>query len=171
MSNYDEGPYKNWTAVSFPAVVWKVAILLDITVARQMTIEPYDADDNLIAGTGAALQAIITGDTSGAQIDLRLITISTGVSSVAVDPPACVSTPSNFQLYPSGATPGAPPFELAAIKPNTTPGDPGEPDHALAAITHYSSAAAVDIPPITCVSDFNAPALPAFIDGETVTLS
>ena len=171
-TDYQEGPYKNWTAIHFGAVVYK-AFLLPAPNGALLSIFGFNADDSPALGvTGAQLQAVITGDTSGAQIDMRSITVTAnGLETVSgPDVTACVIVYAGGYAYPGGGSLGAAPVVAASIKERV--------DGVIGAVAsiHTLPSFSYDAsePPTggSCVVNADAPAMPAaFTSGETCTLT
>ena len=100
---YDEGPYRNWTAVNFPSkfTVW---IQQDQNSFRQLVMGEFDELGQHIGPLASPepWQAVIRGETSGASVDLRNIPIAyPGFGPLPVKP-NCDDSPQRLYLVPSG---------------------------------------------------------------------
>lgn len=160
---YNEGPYKNWTGINFPTGNYYVDIFADSTLSRGLTIRrgtggvfdpgPFDA---------SVFQAVLQGAQSGASIDLSALPIvGSGPSfTFPVVYPGCANPPTGLYAYPSGAlitTSG--PFIGACIV-----------ERATSSFVQVYSRGSWTESGTSCTPDLNAPALPAWIDLETINL-
>lgn len=169
---YQEGPFRNWTAVRFPRGTLKASVVSIPGLLGAIEFALQDEDGEPLPTDAARFQAIITGDTSGASVDLRNVPLYAGLPTVTnPSPSACTITGIGYYYYPSGVAvqSGEAPWIAAAIG-----------DDFIDLLGRRSSRAFISAvqsfvydagPPEACVGQFDAPALPGFIDGETITLS
>lgn len=162
---YQEGPFRNWVAVNWPSERILVSVSPGIGALGVVGFTPVDSEGAPLAGFDVTkFQAVITGKTSGASVDLRNVSVSTAPSWAFGSPTACLAIPTDIYQYPSGTAmaPGDEPALGAAI--NSTTG-------TASILSIGSSFYNGDAEDPACILNFNAPALPGFIDGEDATLS
>tara|TARA_R110000803_G_scaffold107227_2_gene175375 strand:- start:2228 stop:2752 length:525 start_codon:yes stop_codon:yes gene_type:complete len=168
---YDEGPYKNWTAIKFPSFVHKVLVQADSGFNRQIFISPKDNEGDALLGVDKTIyQSIITGDISGARIDLRNLPVISTWAPTVTGPviTACELSTTDYRQFPSGSTMGAAPWCGASIGEDYILGSLRSGGVLIRCTTGYTYNAG---PPEACDANFDAPALPGFTNGETCTLS
>jgi len=157
---YDEGPYRNWAGINFPGGYY-VQIGQDDAAERSLSILKGTEASPAETSSASEFLGVITGVTSGAQIDLSLFSITANPSLGFPTYPVCEASVSNVYQYPSAVAVGAAPWIGASVNQNGALGRA----YVLSRASWTASA------PIFCLTDSNAPALPAFIDGEAVTIS
>lgn len=178
--NYQEGPLANWTGISFPSgFTYQVVSVVSNTLNNIVQIRQFPADP--LSGTfdPSKLQGIITGNVSGASVDLRSLPITDPTPTNSTGPPmSCTVTQTGYHYYPSGTLvpSGAAPWLAASIhdarddfaggvyvlirgQPSYSPElikpDPEDPE------TWF----------YLCATDANPPACPAFVASETCTIT
>ena len=160
-STYDEGPYKNWTAISFPLSQW----VCDVSTI-DISANVYFRKTGVPAGGVELdeLKAIYTGVDSGASVDLRNLT-QYGSLVTNSGPPDCewLTETSKHVTYPAGASiPNSVNAFNGAVFPVSFLGHV-----ALSGRPTYEPVAGV----CTIPEPFDTPTLPAFIDGEMIKLT
>jgi hypothetical protein len=161
-ANYNEGPYANWTAIKFDS--WRLKVLF--ALSQTILFDARDSEGNQVPDVDAtAFQKIVTGETSGAQADLRNIPVGAYFTTNLPETPDCVLSYTNMYLIPSGAAQTSVPFYGANIR------EYNGVDAAFITVMVQDSWAYEEGPPETCVSNNDRPALPGFITGEYCTLT
>ena len=178
--SYDEGPYKNWTAVNFLNIEWRVEVA-DVGWFWFVSFLPYEVGTypgDVATGVSATrMQAIITGADSDESVDLRTWPINTTpIAPTNIVADSCLTNLTSGAIYdyPSGAAVSLPTGDVgvwayieqsvsadtgtAALYGNSTytlvPEDPGPP-----------------VVPAFCSPDNNPATRPPFINGELLTLT
>ena len=164
-TTYQEGPFRNWVAVSFPSVRILVSVSPGGGALGLVGFQPVGKDGSPIAGFDVTkFQAVITGKISGASVDLRNVPVTASSSWAFGTPTACLAIPTNIYQYPSGTAmaPGDEPALGASITSTS-----GTAQIATFGSAYYNG----DAEEPACLPNFDAPALPGFINGEDATLS
>lgn len=158
-------------AVGWAGGVLKVVQVVSTATTGVIEIYPFDAEDNIdLSAPGSVFQKVLTGQTSGASVDLRALPVSSSGGSASPQLPSCQVIVDQVYAYPSGsAIPnGSAPWIGATI---FSAGVPFPSVPARASIQAVSSYTPTGDPPDTCVSNDDRPALPGFILNETVIAS
>lgn len=86
---YDEGPLVNWNAISFPGQFYVSGWVDAAPLDSVGTIAPYPPGRTIT--TGADLQGVLRGQTSGAELDLTAVPADVGAFSAPLSAfPGCV---------------------------------------------------------------------------------
>jgi len=161
MNSYDEGPYQNWTAIHFPAGGLYVESVFDFgPTTRFITMKPLPI--GRVSSDGAEFQGLLTGVTSGATYDCTLIPVIPGYSPDPVNPAPTITACTQILQYLYDEATGNAVTLAPDIGANIVT-DSGVFILAQASFTYDGVSA--------CLNDNNAPALPAFVAGEDVTVT
>lgn len=130
-------------------------------------IEFYEVDElgAKVTNDGTVFQGVMTGETSAASVDLSLLSpaAAAGASYLVVAAPSCAWAPGGFWNLSTGnaSTSGEAPTSAGYISIA----------ESVARVWSIPTSQSDEEEPPQCVTNSNGPALPAFIDGEAVTVS
>lgn len=164
MDGIQEGPFQNFEAIHFGGKEFYITVVTNNDLHRYIRIRQNLGTPVEERSNGSDLQGIITGNDSGVSIDLSLFSVQGTfpvLGSVGAFP-GCERTWSGLYEFPSGDAVGFAPLIGAAIA-WPTPISYGQAD--IYSSSSFSPGAS------SCDPDLNAPALPAFINGEKVTIT
>lgn len=149
---YNEGPYAHWTEVNFPSQEYTVTVAYS-TAGGAFVIAPTTQVDD-----AADLQGVFTGVDSLATLDTSLLPAATSQSTSTPTAPACTVTFTNYYTLSGAAFTTDPGIGWAIF-------GSGGVNYSVQGQSFSSWSDGGGF----CLLDFNAPAFPAFIDGEKAT--
>jgi len=151
---YSEGPFRNWTAISFPGGFY-VSTVFSALGTSTIVISPYPPGRTVT--NADVYKGLVVGVDSGAQANTTLVPTAAS-SSITYDlgtSPACIASVTNT-------------YTEAGAPLTSLPGSGYTITTASLILGSYSSASDAGG---VCLPDFNQPSLPGFIQGERVTIT